>query len=185
MDSQTTIQGDFLEHFCRATEGQLEAYLAQMVGSADIARQLVKDSFARVRLSRLEQAVFPRAALFSVATNVALLHLRRRRAGRTALEPAMDFEEERMTRSDRVGQNRHLSADEFGASLAIAIKALRLSHRKVFVMAHVQGLPRREIAAVVGISEARLDKRMTKALKAVRGHLGARGIDPMDIEISS
>lgn len=90
-----------------------------------------------------------------------------------------------MARSDRFRQSRHLSADEYGARLVIAIKALRLSHRKVFVMAHVQGRPRSEIAAVLGISEARLDKCMTKALKAVRDHLGARGIDPTDIEISS
>jgi RNA polymerase sigma factor (sigma-70 family) len=157
-----------------------------MVGSADIARELVKDSFARVRMSRPEQAAFPRAALFRVATNVALLHLRRRRAVRTALEPAMDCEEEaRVARSDRFRQSRHLSADEYVASLVIAVKALRLSHRKVFVMAHVQGRRRSEIAAVLGISEARLDKRMTNALKAVRDHLDARGIDPTDIEISS
>jgi RNA polymerase sigma factor (sigma-70 family) len=182
MDSQTAMQGDSLEHLCRANQGQLEAYLAQMVGSADIARELVKDSFARARMSRPEQTAFPRAALFRVATNVALLHLRRRRAVRTALEPAMVCEEEaRMARSDRFRQSRHLSADEYGASLAIAIKALRLSHRKVFVMAHVLGRPRSEIAAVLGISEARLDKRMTKALKAVRDHLGARGIDPTDM----
>ena len=186
MDPQTTMQSDFLEHLCRANEGQLEAYLAQIVGSADVARELVKDSFARVRMSRPEQTAFPRAALFRVATNVALLHLRKRRAVRTALEPAMDCEEEaRMARSDRFRQSRHLSADAYGASLVIAIKALHQSHRKVFVMAHVQGRPRCEIAGVLGISEARLDKRMTKALKAVRDHLGARGIDPTDIEISS
>jgi hypothetical protein len=63
MDSQTAMQGDFLERLCRANEGQLEAYLTQMVGSADIARELVKDTFARVRMSPPEQAAFPRAAL--------------------------------------------------------------------------------------------------------------------------
>lgn len=186
MESQTTVRDDFLEHLCRANEGQVEAYLTQMVGSADIARELVKDSFARVRISQPELAAFPRAVLFGVATNVALLHLRKRQGGRTALDPATDCEEEaRMARSDRSRQSRHLGADEYGASLVIAIKALRLSHRKVFVMAHVQGKSRSEIAAVLGISEARLDKRMTKALKAVRDHLDACGIDPTDIEISS
>lgn len=176
------MQGDFLERFCRANEGQLETYLTQMVGSADIARELVKDSFARVRMSQPEQAAFPRAALFRVATNAALLHLRRRRAERMGLEEAVDSDEaSRMARSDRARQDPQLSADEYGASLAIAIKALRLSHRRVFVMAHIQGKPREEIAAVLGISETRVDKRMTKALKAVRDHLSARGIDPADM----
>lgn len=176
------MQGDFLERLCRANEGPLQAYLTQMVGSADIARELVKDSFARVRMSPPEQAAFPRAALFRVATNVALLHLRRRRAERMGLEAAMESDEAtRVARSDRVGQDRPLSAEEYGASLAMAIKALRLSHRKVFVMAHVEGKPRKEIAVALGISETRVDKRMTKALKAVRDHLSARGIDPTDI----
>lgn len=182
MESQTTMQCDFLERFCRANEGELETYLTQMVGSVDIARQLVKDSFARVRMSRLEQAAFPRAALFRAATNVALLHLRRRRAERTGLELAVTGEEEaRVARSNVVRQDQHLSAEEYGASLAVAIKALRLSHRKVFVMAHVQGKSRREIAVALGISEARVDNRMTKALRAVRNHLSAGAIDPADM----
>jgi RNA polymerase sigma-70 factor (ECF subfamily) len=182
MESQTSMQGDSLERLYRANEGQLETYLTQMVGSADIARELVKDSFARVRMSRPVQAAFPRAALFAVATNVALLHLRKRRAERMGLVAEMDSEEAApVARADQVRQDRQLSADEYGASLAIAIRALRLSHRKVFVMAHVQGKPRKEIAVALGISETHVDKRMTKALKAVRDHLSARGIDPADV----
>ena len=181
MESQATMQGDFLGRFCRANEGQLETYLTQMVGSADIARELVKDSFARVQMSRPEHAAFPRAALFNVATNLALLHLRRRRAERMGLEGPMGSDEAAQVRSDRVRQDRQLSAEEYGASLAIAVKALRLSYRKVFVMAHVQGKPRKEIAVALGISETRVDRRMTKALKAVRNHLSAHGIDPADM----
>ena len=182
MESQTTMQGDFLERFCRANEGELETYLTQMVGSVDVARKLVKDSFARIRMSRPEQAAFPRAALFRVATYVALLHLRGRRAERMGLEAPMGSDEAaQVARSDRVRQDRQLSAEQLGASLAIAVKALRLSHRKVFVMAHVQGKPRKEIAVALGISEARVDRRMTKALKAVRSHLSAHGIDPADM----
>ncbi|HXR89573.1 MAG TPA: sigma-70 family RNA polymerase sigma factor [Steroidobacteraceae bacterium] len=182
MESHATMQGDFLGRFCRANEGQLETYLTQMVGSADIARELVKDSFARVQMSRPEHAAFPRAALFNVATNLALLHLRRRRAERMGLEAAVNGEDKaRVAVDERVPQDRLLSAEEYGASLATAIKALRLAHRKVFVMAHVQGKLRKEIAAVLGISETRVDKRMTKALKAVRDYLSARGIDPADM----
>lgn len=182
MDSQTTMQGDFLERLCLANEGQLETYLTQMVGSAAIARELMQDSFARVRMSRLEEAPFPRAALFRVATNVALLHLRRRRAERMGVEAAIDCEEAaRVARSDAARRDQQLSAEEYGTCLAIAIKALRLSHRKVFVMAHIQGKPRKEIAAVLGIPETRVDKRMTKALKAVRDHFSAHGIDPSDM----
>jgi len=181
MESQTKMQGDFLERLCRANERELETYFTQMVGSADIARELVKESFTRVRTSRPEQAAFPRAALFRVATNLAFLHLRKRRAERMGLEAPMEIEEAWEARSGRARQGRQLSADEYGASLAIAIKALRLSHRKVFVMAYVQGKPRKDIAAALCISETRVDKHITKALTAVRDHLSTRGIDPGDV----
>lgn len=182
MDSQTTMQGNLLDRLCRANEGQLETYLTQLVGSVDIARLLVRDSFARVRISPPEQAVFPRAALFRVATDMAVLHLCRRRAERMGLKWTIDCREAaRVERPEGPHQGRQLSADEYGTSLATAIKTLRLSYRKVFVMAHVQGKPRGEIAADLGISETRVDKRMTKALKAVRDHLSARGIDPADM----
>lgn len=178
MDSQITTQGSFLERLRQANEGQLETYLTQMVGSEDIARELVKDSFALVGKSRSEQAAFPRAVLFRVATNVALLYLRKRRAEQMGLAAVMEIEEVRAP--DRDCQHRQLSADEYGANLALAIKALRLSHRKVFVMVHLQGKVRKDIAVALGISEARVDKRLTKALKAVRDHLSSRGIDPTD-----
>jgi len=182
MDSQITTQGDFLERLCRANEGLLETYLTQMVGSAEIARKLVTDSFAQIRIAPPEEAAFPRAALFRVATSMALLHLGRRRAERMGFEPAMASEEAvRVARSDEVHQDRQLSADEFGAALAIAIRALRFSCRKAFVMAHIQGKPRKEIAAALGVPETRVDKLMTKALKRVRDHLSARGIDPADV----
>jgi RNA polymerase sigma factor (sigma-70 family) len=73
-------------------------------------------------------------------------------------------------------------ADQIGQHLANVIKSLRPNLRKVFVMAHVQGKPRREIAAALGISEKRVDKRMTKALKACRDRLASQGIDLAEVE---
>lgn len=181
MESQTAIQGDLLERLRQANEAELHTYLTEMIGSAEIAQELVKDSFARIRISRPEQAAFPRAVLFRVGTNLALLHLRQRRAEQVGLAPAMESEEVRDARSDRVRQNRQRSADEYGASLAIAIKALHLPHRKVFVMTYVQRMLRKDIASELGISEARVDRHMTKALKAIRDRLAARGIDPADM----
>ncbi len=49
-------------------------------------------------------------------------------------------------------------------------------------MAHVQGKPRKEIAASLGISEKRVDKRMTQALKACRDRLCSQGIDLGEVD---
>ena len=181
MYSPTTMQGDFVARLCREHESQLQTYLTQMVGSPDTARELVKDSFERVRMYMSEQAPFPRAVLFKVATNVALMHLRQRRAAQVGVTPPTHVVEAREVLGRGKGPDEQDRAEQLGQYLANAIKALRLSHRRVFIMAHVKGMPRKDIAAALGISEARVDRRMTKALKRARDYLTAHGIDFSDV----
>jgi len=61
--------------------------------------------------------------------------------------------------------------------VAAAIIGLPMKLRRVFVMAHVQRRSRSEIAAALGISERRVERRMVKALVACRESLEARGVD--------
>lgn len=68
----------------------------------------------------------------------------------------------------------------FVEQLAAAIIGLPRNLRAVFVMANVQGKSRGEIAATLGISERRVDRRKTKALRLCRERLLSRGIDPVD-----
>jgi RNA polymerase sigma factor (sigma-70 family) len=181
MNSPTTMQGDFVARLCREYESQLQSYLTQMVGSPETARELVKDSFDRVRIYMPERAAFPRAVLFKVATNVALMHLRQRRAAQVGVTPPMHVAEAREVLRCGSGPEDQDRAEQLGQYLANAIKALRPSHRKVFIMAHIKGMPRKDIAAALGISEARVDSRMTKALKRARDYLTAHGIDFSDV----
>jgi RNA polymerase sigma factor (sigma-70 family) len=64
--------------------------------------------------------------------------------------------------------------------VADAILTLPLRLRKVFVMSALLGKSRTEIAAELGISERRVDQRMTKALVTCRERLLAQGIDLAD-----
>lgn len=61
--------------------------------------------------------------------------------------------------------------------VAAAIIGLPMKLRAVFVMAHVQRRSRGDIAAALGISERRVDRRLTRALVVCRNSLEARGID--------
>ena len=170
---------EFVERLCRTHEAQLLAYLTQMLGRPEVARELAQDTFEQVhRMYRPEQVMFPRAMLFKVATNFALMHLRRR------LESAMIMGSAGMEEvpDHRMGPDRQVMADQIGQHLANVIKELRPNLRNVFVMAHVQGKPRKEIAAALGISEKRVDKRMTKALKACRDRLSSQGIDLAEVD---
>ncbi|MBW4051920.1 MAG: RNA polymerase sigma factor [Proteobacteria bacterium] len=172
---------EFIERLCRAHEAQLLAYLTQMLGRPELAREVAQDTFERVhRIYRPEQVMFPRAMLFKVATNFALMHLRRRRLENAMITGSAGMEE--VPDEQRMGPDRQAMADEIGKHLTNVIKALRPTLRNVFVMAHVQGKPRREIAAALGISEKRVDKRMTKALRACRERLSSQGIDLAEVE---
>jgi RNA polymerase sigma factor (sigma-70 family) len=171
---------EFVERLCRTHEAQLLAYLTQMLGRPDIAREVAQDAFEKMhRMYRPDQVLFPRAMLFKVATNFALMHLRRRRLESAMIIGSAGMEE---VPDQRLGPDRQAMADQIGQHLANVIKSLRPNLRKVFVMAHVQGKPRREIAAALGISEKRVDKRMTKALKACRDRLASQGIDLAEVE---
>jgi RNA polymerase sigma factor (sigma-70 family) len=171
---------EFVERLCRMHEAQLLAYLTQMLGRADVAREIAQDTFEKVhRMYRPEQVIFPRAMLFKVATNFALMHLRRRRLENAMITGSTGMEE---VPDHRMGPDRQAMADQIGQHLANVIKDLRPTLRNVFVMAHVQGKPRKEIAAALGISEKRVDKRMTKALRACRDRLSSQGIDLAEVD---
>jgi RNA polymerase sigma factor (sigma-70 family) len=158
---------EFVERLCRTHEAQLLAYLTQMLGRPEVAREVAQDTFERLhRMYRPEQVVFPRAMLFKVATNFALMHLRRRRLESAMITGAAGMEE---VPDHRMGPDRQAMADEIGKHLTN-------------VMAHVQGKPRKEIAATLGITEKRVDKRMTKALKACRERLASQGIDLAEVD---
>ena len=170
----------FFEQLCRAHEAQLLAYLTQMLGRVDLAREVAQDTYEQLhRTYRPEEVLFPRAMLFKVATNNALMQLRRRRVESAVISGPAGMEEV----PDRSGgPDRQVMADQIAQRLAQVIQELSPPLRAVFVMAHVQGRPRKEIAARLGISERRVDKRMTRALKQCRMQLSSQGIDLAEVE---
>ena len=187
-----TDQSGFVDQLCRRYKTPLTAYLASMVGSWEIAQELTEDTFEKMRqMYRPDQVIFPRAMLFQVGTNFALMHLRRRTENKVLICSAAimaaanpDFHPEAIIEdvSDQgLSPERQALADQIGQHLATAIKELRPNLRSVFVLAHVERKPRREIAATLGVSEKRIDKRMTKALKKCRERLASRGIELADV----
>ncbi len=171
---------EFFARLCRTNEAQLLAYLTQMLGRADLAREVAQDAYEKLqRMYRPEQLEFPRAMLFKIATNFALMRLRRRRLESTLFAGSAGMEE---VPDQDLGPERKVLADQIGKHLMQVIKGLRPTLREVFVMAHVQGKSRKEIAGRLGISEKRVDKRMTRALKQCRTRLSSQGIDLAEVD---
>lgn len=170
----------FVAELCRAHEAQLLAYLTQMLGRVDLAREVAQDTYEQLhRTYRPEQVLFPRAMLFKVATNYALMHLRRRRVESAVISGPAGIEE---VADHAGGPDRQLLAEQIAQHLATVIQELSPPLRAVFVLAHVQGKSRKEIAARLGISERRVDKRMTRALKQCRLRLSSQGIDLAEVD---
>jgi RNA polymerase sigma factor (sigma-70 family) len=178
-----TTQSAFIEEYCRSHGRELVGYLSRMLGDdTELAREAAQEAFvALYKTYRGEEVRFPRAMLFKAATNFALMQLRHRRCVRRRMGLPTTMEElEQVPDQALLSHDQHVMADQIGHHLAAAIAALRPTLRSVFVMAHVQGLRRREIAAELGITARRVDKRMTKALKTCREYLVSRGIGVSD-----
>ena len=103
----------FFDQLCRAHEAQLLAYLTQMLGRVDLAREAIQDTYEQLhRMYRPEQVLFPRAILFKVATRYALMQLRRRRVesamigGPAGMEQVPDLggEPERQVMAEQIEQ---------------------------------------------------------------------------------
>ena len=171
---------EFFMRLCGAHEAQLLGHLTKMLGREDLAQEVAQDAYEKLhRMYRPQELLFPRAMLFKVATNLALMHLRRRR-----IESAMFAAPEAMEEvaDGGLGPERLVLAEQIGRRLAQVIKGLPPNLRAVFVMAQVEGRPRKEIARRLGISEKRLDKRMTRALKQCRMQLSSQGIDLVEVD---
>ena len=166
---------DFVEQLCRAHEAQLLLYLTRMLGHADLAREVAQDTYEKLhKMYRPDEVMFPRAMLFKTATNFVLMRLRRARLENSIITGSAGMDE---VPDEAAPPERRAIADDINERLAQIIKELPPSLRKVFVMAHIQGKARKEIADQLGISLKGIDKRMTRALKTCRERLAAVGID--------
>src|SRR5262245_50851037 len=71
---------ELVEELCRAHEPQLLQDLTRMLGRVDLAREVIQDTYEKIHKQyRPDEVMFPRAMLYKVATNFALMRLRRAR----------------------------------------------------------------------------------------------------------
>src|SRR6202008_3929877 len=82
-----------VEELCRAHEPQLLQYLTRMLGRVAVAREGIQATYARLhKLYRPEDVMFPRAMLYKIATNFALMRLRRARLESTIITGSQGME---------------------------------------------------------------------------------------------
>ncbi|HVW68519.1 MAG TPA: RNA polymerase sigma factor [Steroidobacteraceae bacterium] len=171
---------ELVEALCREHESQLLQYLTRMLGRGDVAREVLQDTYERIhKLYRPEDVLFPRAMLYKIATNFALMRLRRARLESTIITGSAGMEQ---VPDEAAAPDKRAMAEEINERLVQTIKGLPPNQRAVLIMAHVQGVARKDIAEQLGISLKRVDKRMTKALRTLRERMESFGIDLLHVD---
>ena len=135
------------------------------------AEDVLQEAYVRAfeHLGRLEDLAAVAAWLSRIVVNEAKARLRRRRAARE-LAP-VDVEVRLMAVPD---PEQQMLSKQLQGVLALAIDALPVGYRTVFVLRELEGLDTKEVSAALGIREEAVKTRLHRARAALRDELYAR-----------
>lgn len=123
-------------------------------------------------LETVDDIRHPRAYLFQVARSVITRHIRRARI--VAIHAVDDLE--RLEHPDEAATPERLAIDRDELrQLARAIAAMPLKTRQAFVLRRVKGLPQREIAAQMRISENTVETHISRGILFLMDWFGSSG----------
>lgn len=143
-------------------EAALRGWLSRGAPSGVDPEDVIQEAYAILaELESVEGIRHPRAYLFQVARSVIVRHVRRARI--VAIHAVDDLE--RLEHPDEVAspEQRAIDRDEL-RQLARAIAAMPHKTREAFVLRRVKGLPQREIAAQMRISENTVETHISRGV---------------------
>lgn len=114
----------------------------------------------------------PRAYLFQVARSVIAHHVRRSRV--VSIQAAEDLDSFGVADEGATPEQQAIDRDEL-RRLAHAIAAMPTQTRKAFTLRRVHGLPQREIATRMRLSENTVEKHIARGLKFLIDWYGRGG----------
>lgn len=152
----------FAEHV-QPHEASLRSYVRGAFPSVRDVDDVVQDSLLRIWKAGAHQRIHSvRAFLFTIARRLALDHVRRER-----ISPidslghlgALSVVEEREGVVESVGRQERIQL------LAAAIATLPARCRDVFIVYKIEGVPRKEAAARLGLSEKTVEAHTARAMR--------------------
>lgn len=146
-------------------EADVRAWLMRARLGRDDAEDILQESYCRMaELTAIEHITSPRAYFFTVARNIALMRLRRARIVRIESVDEIDRLE---VMSDLPSPEQVSVARSDLARLKRVIATLPARCRQVFEMRKIEGLPQKEIARRMGLSEHMVENDAAKALRLI------------------
>jgi RNA polymerase sigma-70 factor (ECF subfamily) len=176
---ELALDGDE-EAFCtlvRRYQRRLTAFLSQLVGDLELARELTQESFVRAwsALNRFNPRYRFSTWLFRIAHNLGIDHLRRRRLQTVSLyRTDQDGGEVEVAvanlAKDPLG---HLENRVLASELRRVIEGLRPEYRELVLLRHFAGLSYQEIADFKDMPLGTVKNKLFRAHSVLRKALAA------------
>ncbi len=164
----------------RRYQRRLTAFLSQLVGDLELARELSQEAFVRAwsALERFNPQYRFSTWLFRIAHNLGIDQLRRRRLQTVSLHRTdSDGDEVEMVVTDHNKDPLgHLENSALASELREVIDGLRPEYRELVLLRHFGGLSYQEIADFKGMPLGTVKNKLFRAhsvlRKALAVHLG-------------
>lgn len=159
----------------RRYQRRLTAFLGQLVGDLEVARELSQEAFIRAwsALDRFDPQFRFSTWLFRIAHNLGIDQLRRRRVQTVPLQRQdRDGEDlEVMVADEAKDPLGHFENLELAAHLREAIEGLRPEYRELVLLRHFAGLSYQEIAELKGMPLGTVKNKLFRAHTVLRNAL--------------
>jgi RNA polymerase sigma-70 factor (ECF subfamily) len=154
---------------------QLKAYVRGAFPAVRDVDDIVQESYLRIWKTRATHPIqSAKAFLFTVARHVALNFLQRQRSSPVIavvdLSPLPVCE-------DSPGGYEALSRNEKRQLLVAALATLPPRCREITVLRKLQGIPQRDVAAALGLSERTVEEQVARGVRRCEDYLRRRGVN--------
>lgn len=165
------------EQLVRRFERPLYNFILRSVRRRDRADELLQDVFMKVvqRSGDFKGNSKLSTWLYTIARNLCIDHSRKMvfRRHKSLDAPGRGAESDDIPLLERTATrerpaDRTAIANDIRERIAVAVEELPEEQREVFLMRHVQGMPFKEIAEVVGVPENTVKSRMRYALERLQ-----------------
>lgn len=135
-------------------------------GDSDAALDLVQDAFTKIweNCSKIDFTKV-KTYLLTTVNNLFLNTIKHNKVVLAYAEEAPNLD------TNNQSPEYLLEEEEFKLKLQHAISSLTEAQREVFLMNRIDGKKYREIADILGISQKAVEKRMSGALKTLKGQI--------------
>ncbi|ESQ90241.1 RNA polymerase subunit sigma-24 [Asticcacaulis sp. AC460] len=146
-------------------EADVRAWLYRARLAREDVEDILQEAYCKIaELSQVDHILSPRGYFFTVAKNIALMRVRRARIVRI---DSVDEIDRLDVMSDAPSPEQETVARYELARVMRLIAELPARCRQVFEMRKIQGLPQKEIARVMGISETIVENEAAKGLRLI------------------